>query len=84
MTSEQEKLIIEFAAFLDAVPTDEMNLHRLLGISVQDAIEYQIFMRHYAKNRNKGDGSQLIIEQDESNLLLLFGAWFALYKRKKR
>ena len=75
--------LMEFGEFMDQCDTHEQTLHRLFGISVAEAVQYQELIDAFATLK-KRDGSPQEQRAERHAQILLFGAWFALYKRKKR
>lgn len=73
--------LMEFGEFMDDCDTHEQTLHRLLGISVPEVVEYQMLLGKFAKLKKRDSDA---VQAELETQLLLFGAWFALYKRKKR
>jgi len=74
--------LMEFWTFMDQCSTHEENLHRLLGISVPEAVEYQMLINEFAEAKYADSPERTSYEWQKQ--MILFGAWFALYKRKKR
>ena len=83
MREEVKTNLREFRAFLAQCESSEENLHRLLGIGVEDTVDYEIALLLLAEKKH-AEEPKVTVDIEAQVQSLLFGAWFALYKRKKR